>query len=300
MHDNISMSERQMSPPSGPSAPPSIADWLRIGRQRLRGASDSPRLDCEVLLAHALTVNRTAVHARSNEVPGPRQAARFERLLAERERGRPVAQIVGRKEFRSLEFEVTPDVLIPRPETELLVDRIHTVLAAHDGAPHCLDLGTGCGAVAISLARLLPGARITAADLSPASLAVARRNAARLAPGRIRFVQGSWFSPLDPAWRFDAIACNPPYVETGLTNQPPLNFEPRVALDGGPEGLRALRDVIAGAPRRLAPGGTLGVEHGHRQGSAVRELMAAAGLVEAATHRDLAGLERVTQARKPT
>ena len=288
-----------MSPPSGPATPPSIADWLRIGRQRLLGASDSPRLDCEVLLAHALDMNRAAVHARPAEVPGPRQAGRFERLLAERERGRPVAQIVGRREFHSLDFEVTPEVLIPRPETELLVERIHAVLAAQGGAPRCLDLGTGCGAVAVALARLAPDARIIATDLSAASLTVARRNADRLAPGRIRFVQGSWYSPLDPAWRFDAIACNPPYVETGLLNQPPLNFEPRAALDGGPEGLRALRDVIAGAPRRLAPGGTLGVEHGHRQGAPVRELMAAAGLAEAATRRDLAGLERVTLACKP-
>lgn len=288
-----------MSPPSGPAAPLSIAGWLRLGRQRLLGASDSPRLDCEVLLAHALDLNRAALHARSTEVPGPRRAERFERLLAERERGRPVAQIVGRREFHSLEFEVTPEVLIPRPETELLVNRIHTVPAAHGGAAQCLDLGTGCGAVAVALARLLPDARVTATDLSPASLAVARRNAARLAPGRIRFVQGSWYSPLDPAWRFDAIACNPPYVESGLLNQPPLNFEPRVALDGGSEGLQALRDVIAGAPGRLAPGGTLGVEHGHRQGAPVRELMAAAGLVEVATHRDLAGLERVTLARRP-
>ena len=287
------------SPASDHGKPPAIGECLRRGRERLLDASDSPRLDCEVLLAHTLNVNRTAVHARPEQPLDPRQARRYEELITERARGRPIAQLVGRKEFHSLEFEITPEVLTPRPETELLVDLIFAELAAHGGEPICLELGTGSGAVAIALARLLPRARITATDICSASLAVARRNAARLAPGRIRFLEGYWYAPVDPARQFDAIACNPPYVETRLLDDPPLSFEPRVALDGGSEGLQALGEVIAGAPNRLRPGGILGVEHGHLQGAAVRKLMRAAGLVEAATHRDLAGMERATLARKP-
>ena len=299
MHDNSAMCPRQDSSLARQTEPASIGDWLRMGAGRLRESSDSPRLDCEVLLAHALNVNRTALHARSPEILDPGQAGHFEELLGRRAQGRPVAQIVGRKEFFSLDFEVTPEVLTPRPETELLVDRIRRELAAHRAETHCLELGTGCGAVAIALARLSPQARITATDIAAASLAIARRNAGRLAPARIRFLEGSWYAPVDPGLRFEAIACNPPYVETGLLDRPPLSFEPRVALDGGPEGLAALREVIAGAPCRLKPGGALGVEHGHLHGAAVRKLMEEAGLAEAATHRDLAGRERVTLARKP-
>lgn len=293
------MCPRQDSSLARQTEPASIGDWLRVGGERLRGASESPRLDCEVLLAHALNVNRAALHARSPQILDQDQAGHFEELLARRAEGRPVAQTVGRKEFFSLDFEVTPEVLIPRPETELLVDRIHRELAAHRAETRCLELGTGCGAVAIALARLLPQARITATDINAASLAIARRNAGRLAPGRIRFLQGSWYAPVDPGRRFEAIACNPPYVQTGLLDRPPLCFEPRVALDGGSEGLAALREVIAAAPCRLKPGGALGVEHGHRHGAAVRKLMQQAGLAEAATYRDLAGQERVTLARKP-
>ncbi len=271
---------------------------LREGTRRLARVSESARLDCELLLAHALGLDRTALYARpAQELPSG-EVERFETLLAERMRGRPLAQIVGRKEFHSLEFEITDEVLVPRPETELLVEVVREGVRAKGGNPRILDLGTGSGAVAVALARTLPESQVVASDVSRAALAVARRNAARLAPGQVRFVQGSWYGPLDGR-RFDAIACNPPYVESLLCGEPPLCFEPRQALDGGPDGVRQLRLAIAGAPAHLNRGGMLAAEHGADQGAPVRSLMCSAGLEAAITHRDLAGRERVTAARMP-
>ena len=274
----------------------SLGSLLREGTRRLKSVSDSARLDCELLLAHALGVDRTALYARKAEESQSGAVQQFEALLAERGAGRPLAQIIGRREFYSLEFEISRDVLVPRPETELLVDVIRDGVGSADGIPRILELGTGCGAVAVVLARTLPESQFVATDSSRRALAVAQRNAAGLAPGRVRFVQGSWCGPLKGRC-FDAIACNPPYVESGLCGDPPLCFEPRAALNGGPDGLRELRLVISGAPPHLRPGGMLAVEHGADQGARVRSLMRRAGLKEPVTHRDLAGHERVTAAR---
>ena len=277
----------------------SLGSLLREGTRRLESVSDSARLDCELLLAHALGVDRTALYARTAEEPQSGAVEQFEALLAERGAGRPLAQIIGRREFYSLEFEISRDVLVPRPETELLVDVIRDGAGSANGTPRILELGTGCGAVAVALARSLPESQVVATDNSRVALAVARRNAAGLAPGRVRFVQGPWYGPLEDR-RFDAIACNPPYVESALCGDPPLCFEPRAALDGGPGGMRELRLVISGAPPHLKPGGMLAVEHGAEQGAPVRSLMRRAGLGSQVTHRDLAGHERVTAARMPT
>ena len=276
-----------------------MGSLLREGTRRLERVSDSARLDCELLLAHALGMDRSALYARTAEESPSGAVEQFKALLAERGAGRPLAQIIGRREFYSLEFEISRDVLVPRPETELLVDVIRDGVRSADRTPRVLDLGTGCGAVAVAMARTLPESHVFASDNSHRALAVARRNAAGLAPGRVRFVQGSWCGPLKGR-RFDAIACNPPYVESALCGDPPLCFEPRVALDGGPDGLRELRRVISGAPAHLNPGGMLAVEHGADQGAPVRSLMRRAGLGKAVTHRDLAGHERVTAARMPT
>ena len=270
---------------------------LREGTRRLERVSESARLDCELLLAHALGLDRAALYARSTKDLPAEAVERFEALLAERDRGKPVAQIIGRREFYSLEFEISRDVLVPRPETELLVEAIRTGVNSSDGPPRILDLGTGCGAVAVALARTLPESQLVATDNSGRALAVARRNAAGLAPGRVLFVRGPWYGPLGGR-RFDAIACNPPYVESALCGEPPLCFEPLQALDGGPDGLRELRLVISGAPPHLNPGGMLAVEHGADQGAAVRSLMRRAGLEAPVTRRDLAGHERVTAARR--
>ena len=298
MSDNNSMSLAQTTEPVAGKERISLGEILRQGAERLNGASDSPRLDCELLLAHALRVDRTALYARFADALDAASARRLEELLSERARGRPVAQIIGRKEFYSLEFEITPEVLTPRPETELLVEVVSVSLGSGDRQVQCLDLGTGCGALAIALARLMPRWRILATDVSPTALEVAQRNAGRLAPGRIRFAEGSWYEALDEVRQFDTIVSNPPYVESELCGKGPLRFEPRGALDGGPDGLRQLREVITGAPQRLKRGGMLAVEHGALQGAAVREMMAAAGLQGPVTHCDLAGHERVTAARK--
>ena len=298
MSDNNSMSLAQTTEPPAGNERISLGETLRQGAERLNGASESPRLDCELLLAHALGVDRAALYARSTEAFDSASAHRLEELLLERVRGRPVAQLIGCKEFHSLEFEITPEVLTPRPETELLVEVVSGSLGAPDRQVQCLDLGTGCGALAIALARLMPRWGIVATDVSSAALEVARRNAGRLAPGRIYFAEGSWYEALDEERKFDAIVSNPPYVESELCSRGPLRFEPRGALDGGADGLRQLREVITGAPQRLRRGGVLAVEHGAQQGSAVREMMAAAGLRGPVTHCDLAGHERVTAARK--
>ena len=271
---------------------------LREGTRRLARVSETARLDCELLLALALGLDRAALYGHAAEELPSGAVARFDALLEERASGRPLAQIIGRREFYSLEFEINSDVLVPRPETELLVEVVREGAGAQDGTPRMLDLGTGSGAVAVALARALPESQVVASDISRAALAVARRNAAGLAPGRVRFVQGSWYGPLDGR-RFDAIACNPPYVESALCGEQPLCFEPRQALDGGPDGLRQLRLAIAGGPAHLNRGGMLAVEHGADQGAPVRSLMRSAGLKAAITHLDLAGHERVTAARMP-
>ena len=298
MSDNISMSLMQTTEPRAENERISLGEILRAGADRLNGSSDSPRLDCELLLAHALGIDRAALYARSADTLDSESARRLEELLSERARGRPVAQIIGRKEFYSLEFEITPEVLTPRPETELLVEVVSGNLGSPERQVHCLDLGTGCGSLAVALAVLMPRWRILATDVSPAALEVARRNAERLAPGRIRFAEGPWYKPLDEERTFDAIVSNPPYVESELCGRAPLRFEPREALDGGPDGLRQLRDVISGSPQRLRRGGVLAVEHGAGQGEAVRAMMAAAGLRGPVTHCDLAGHDRVTAASK--
>ena len=278
--------------------PGTVGSALRVGAKGLESVSESARLDCELLLAHALGVGRAALYARSAEALPGEAAKQFNALLAQRVAGRPLAQIIGRREFYSLKFEITGDVLVPRPETELLVEIIRDGANSTVGTPRILDMGTGCGAVAVALARILAEARLVATDISPSALAVARRNADRLAPGRVRFAEGAWYAPLG-GQRFDAIACNPPYVESSLCREPPLSLEPRDALDGGSDGLQELQRVIRGAPPHLNPGGMLAVEHGADQAAAVRALMRDAGLAPALTRRDLAGQERVTAARLP-
>ena len=297
MRDNGRMPPARASNPAAAPAQVLIGEMLRRGAKRLATVSDSPRLDCELLLAHALGIPRAALYARSDEVLNAECLERIGGLLEERAGGRPVAQIIGRKEFFSLEFEITPEVLTPRPETELLVEVVAVHLEKIGRGGSCMDLGTGCGAVAIALARLLPEVRLLATDVSASALDVARRNAARLVPGRVAFARGSWYEAAGGEdRRFDAIASNPPYVESRLCRLKPLGFEPRRALDGGADGLRHLRAVISGARRHLKPGGLLAVEHGANQGEAVRGMMRGAGLTQPVSHRDLSGRERVSLA----
>lgn len=251
------------------------------------------RLEAQVLAAHSLGVNRAWLIAHGDEPLPPAAAQALSARLARRLAGEPVAYILGRREFHGREFRVTPDVLIPRPETELLVEAALARLP--EDRPACvLDLGTGSGCVAISLALERPGCAVTAVDLSPAALAVARDNAARLG-ARVEFAAGDLFLPLQGR-RFDLIVGNPPYVavhDPHLTRGD-LRSEPRLALASGADGLDAIRAIAAAAPRHLRPGGHLLLEHGWDQPGAVRALLRAAGLAEVATLRDLAGLPRVS------
>lgn len=248
------------------------------------------RLDAELLLAHVLDAPRATVIARDDRVLTPEEQGDFERLLARRVAGEPLAYLTGTREFWSLELEVTKDVLVPRPETELLVE-----WGAALGGAAILDLGTGSGAIALALARERPQARVAAVERSAAALAVARRNAA--AHGlAVEFLEGRWFEPL-AGRRFDLIVSNPPYVAEDDPHLADLRFEPRLALTAGADGLEALREIVAGARAHLNAGGWLLVEHGAAQGAAVRELFARAGFAGVETRRDLAGHERATGGR---
>lgn len=276
---------------------PSIDGLLLQARTRLADASESPALDAELLLAHVLGLSRAALRTSGEREVGPGDAARFATLVDRRAAGEPVAYLTGRRGFWTLELAVNPAVLVPRPETELLVEAaLERLRPLH--APDILDLGTGSGAVAIALASESPGARVVAVDTSGAALEVAAANAAAAGVALVAFLQGHWYRPVSGR-RFDCIVANPPYLAATDPHLPGLTYEPRGALVAGPTGLEALEEIVAGAGEHLREGGWLLVEHGAGQGAAVRRSCAAAGLESVETLTDLAGLERVTLARRP-
>jgi release factor glutamine methyltransferase len=274
-----------------------VAGVLAALRGRLGAASPTPALDAEVLVAHVLGASRSAIAAEPERPLAPEEMLALESLVRRRLEGEPVAYLMGRREFWSLELEVTPDVLVPRPETELVVERALAAIAGRE-RPSVLDLGTGSGAIAAAIARERPDADVTATDVSAAALAVAARNAARLALPNLRLLEGSWFGPVSDS-SFDLIASNPPYVAAGDPALAALAHEPAGALVAGAEGLDALAAIAAAAREHLEPGGTLVLEHGAAQGPAVRALLESAGLVGVGTRRDLAGHERVTEGKRP-
>lgn len=267
-------------------------------------ASPLPALEARVLLAHTLGWRRTELITRSDEPLADEALSTFRSLEAQRVAGVPIAQLVGMREFYGLAFEVTPDVLIPRPETELLVETALAALAPIS-RPRVLDLGTGSGAIAIAIARARPDAAVTAVDRSPAALTVAARNAAKLldparAGGPLRWLQGDWYGALgalspDEA-RFDVIVSNPPYIAAGDPHlgEGDLRFEPRGALTDESDGLAAIRAIVAGAGPFLAEGRPLWIEHGYDQAASVRALLAEAGFSHVRSLSDLAGIERTT------
>ncbi|MFZ2507586.1 MAG: peptide chain release factor N(5)-glutamine methyltransferase [Steroidobacteraceae bacterium] len=263
-------------------------------RRTLR-ASPSADLDAELLLAHVLKCSRAALAAAPERELDDAQAQALAGLAARRRAGEPVAYLTRRRSFWTLDLEVTPEVLVPRPETELLVEKALEELRAV-AQPAILDLGTGSGAIALAIASERPDASVTAVDRSAEALAVAARNASRLRIGNVRFLTGSWYEPAGTE-RFHAIISNPPYVADGDPSLAALSHEPRAALVAGPRGLDALAHVCAGAPSHLMPAGLLIVEHGACQGEDVRTMMTGAGLRQIATLNDLAGRQRVTRGK---
>jgi release factor glutamine methyltransferase len=253
--------------------------------EALRSACLDPR-EARLLLAAAGGWSEAGVIAFPERVLDAEAEARFREFLRRRTGGEPVAYILGRKEFYGLELAVDPAVLVPRPETELLVE-----LALQREFSSVVDLGTGSGAIALAVKRHRPAARVVAVDVSAAALAVARRNAARHGLD-IDLRQGRWFEPL-AGERFDLVLANPPYVAEGDPHLPDLGFEPRVALTSGTDGLDAIREIVREAPRHLTPGGWLLLEHGMGQSAAVGALLAEAGLEDPHSWPDLARIPRV-------
>lgn len=273
--------------------PESIRSQLGLATERLRTVSDSPRLDAELLLARSLEWPRSRLYARSEERLSDPARQRFLELLAARECGQPVAYLLGTQEFWSLDLELGQNCLVPRPETEGLVE---LALAESGDALSVLDLGTGSGAIAIAIAHERPHWRVSAVDMSTSALQWAQRNGERHGV-TVRWLQGSWFEPVAGEC-FDTILSNPPYLAADDPHLARLQHEPVQALVSGPTGLEALDHIIKMAPEHLLPDGLLALEHGLEQGPAVRDLLQSAGLTAVVTHRDLAGHERISFGRR--
>src|SRR5215469_8905383 len=284
------------------TAKPTVAELLAVGIGRLRASPSgaepgaTPDLDARLLLAHVLALPRARLRSHPEEVVGALHTRQYLALLRRRAAGEPIAYLTGSREFWSLPVSVSRAVLVPRPETELLVERALALRAVSAG--RVVDLGTGSGAIALALARERPHWRVTATDISMEALAVARANAAELQLAGIDFRHGSWFAPLGGA-RFDLIVSNPPYVaaDDAALEDPALAHEPRLALTPGVDALRCLREIAGAAPQYLEPGGWLLLEHGAAQAAAVRHELVLAGCRYVRSHRDLAGHERITEGR---
>ena len=265
----------------------------------MHGLQDSDSsLEAQLLLAYALERDRSWLYAWPEyELSGEQEQSYFG-LLNHRARGVPIAYITGEREFWSLPFKVTTDTLIPRPETELIVATV-LQLADKNQAVSLLDLGTGCGAIAITLASEHPSWSITATDGSMAALAIAETNAGRLGTSNIRFIHGNWFAPLEKNSKFHIIVSNPPYVAENDAHlqRGDLRYEPPGALSSGPDGLHDLQQIVTGAPEWLHSDGWLLVEHGMDQGASVRKLFQDAGFCEVGSNNDLEHRERMTMGR---
>jgi len=276
---------------------PDLRQLLRGATARL-GENESAALEAELLLCHALQRARSFLFSHPEHLPDADALARFESLLEARRQGHPVAHLLGRREFWSLPLAVSADTLIPRPETEYLVD---AALERLPKAAVCnvLDLGTGSGAIALAIASERPCAKIIATDRSEPALTVARSNAEALGlMSRITFFEGDWYAPVPPQ-RFDLIVSNPPYIRADDPHlgQGDLRFEPLSALASGADGLDAIRCIVHEATAWLVPGGWLLLEHGYDQGEAVRALLSVAGFSEVSTLQDLEGRDRVSLGR---
>ncbi|HVJ83789.1 MAG TPA: peptide chain release factor N(5)-glutamine methyltransferase [Planctomycetia bacterium] len=295
----MSLAEKTVNDPS-PWTVGRLLDWTAGHFAKL--GLDSPRLDAEVLLGHALSCPRIQLYAHYDVEVGDADRTRFRELVRRRGDRAPIAQLVGEREFYSLAFHVGADVLIPRPETEILAGEAIR-RARENGARTFLDLGTGSGALAVTIAKRVPESNVVAVDFSEAALAVARRNAARHeVAARIEFLQGDWFEPV-AGRTFDVVVSNPPYVadaEWEALDPEVRRHEPKLALVGGVDGLNAVRRIVAAAPPFVAPGGMLAIEIGAGQAEAGLELLRDRPEWEAPiVLKDFAKLPRVLRAFRP-
>ncbi|WHZ18559.1 MAG: Peptide chain release factor N(5)-glutamine methyltransferase [Rhodanobacteraceae bacterium] len=274
---------------------PCVRELLVEGARALPG--EEARREAALLLRHALGVSETWLIAHADDAVEPAKAATFLALIERRARGEPVAYLVGTRGFHALDLHVTPDVLIPRPETELLVELALQRIPA-DAEFSVADLGTGSGAIALVIAKARPRAQVVATDASEAALRMARGNAERLALRNVEFVQGDWCAALGNH-TFDIIVSNPPYIAEGDPHlrEGDLRFEPRAALASGMDGLDAIRTIVRDARQHLHAGGWLLFEHGFEQGAVVRELLGAHGYADVFTVPDIERRERVSGGR---
>jgi len=269
-----------------------IDDALAEAVATLDAVSESPRLDAELILARALDVPRSYLFAHPEDRLDRAAAARFFDTIRERASGRPMAYIAGEKEFWSMTLMVSPATLVPRTETEILVEQALMRLPRH-ARVRILDLGTGTGAIALAMARERPACLVVATDISEAALAVAQQNARQLDIPNVEFLAGDWVDPVRDR-QFELVVSNPPYIAAGDPSLARLRHEPRHALVAGKDGLDAVRRIAAEVPAVLMPGGTLLLEHGAEQADAVAAILRAAGWTDVTNVSDLAGLPRVT------
>ncbi len=270
-----------------------------VGTLLAAAARRAPRSDARLVLAHLLKTTKERLIMHPELEVAPEVKAAYLEALEKISRGCPVAYVTGVREFYGRPFAVTPDVLVPRPDTETLVEEA-IALIKREGAKSVLDLGTGSGIIAVTLALEAPETTVTATDESPAALAVARGNAQRLG-ARVSFFEGSWFDALaqeGAPQSFNLIVSNPPYIDPADSHMAALSFEPRGALTDEVDGLQDLKAIIERGPQHLAAGGVLLLEHGYDQGEAVRAMLSAAGFEDVRTVQDLAGNDRVSGGRR--
>lgn len=285
-------------PPVEGLAPGNVAAWIAWGARTLEDATPGAKFDAEALMVAQLGVPLNQVRLHDEDAIPAALALAYAAAIERRRMGEPVAYITGRQGFWTLDLDVDPSVLIPRADTETLVEWALQIARKAAAGSRIADLGTGSGAIALALAHDLASTSIVATDRSEAALNVARRNAHARGLARVEFRSGDWCAALG-ADRFGLIVSNPPYIAEGDPHLPALRYEPRLALTAGIDGLDAIRRIVRDAPAHLDAGGWLLIEHGHDQGDAVRALFAERGFAEVETRRDFGGNERVTGGRRP-
>ncbi|MHB8454896.1 MAG: peptide chain release factor N(5)-glutamine methyltransferase [Acidiferrobacterales bacterium] len=277
----------------------SMRQYMEQAVAELTPCSPSPRLDAEALIMHVCAIDRAGIITRSGEMLGDKEAQQLDSLLLRRKSGEPIAYLTGKREFWSIDLRVSPDTLIPRPETETLVEHALACIP-REAAWDIADLGTGSGAIALAIISERRSCRIVATDVSLAALEIARENARSHGFDQITFQEGHWFAAL-AGRQFDMLVSNPPYVCEGdaCLNAGDVRFEPNLALVAGSDGLNAIREIAEGAHAHLRPGAWLLLEHGFDQARAVRDILARQGYQHCGSHPDLAGHARITVGRQP-